>query len=62
MTGRGEMFDKVGLQLEARVIGTQIDAHGWQSSRVTAYEQDGYSVRLEWGPDGVRELAHTARY
>jgi 2-phosphosulfolactate phosphatase len=24
---------------------------------VTVYEQDGYSVRLEWGPDAVRELA-----
>jgi 2-phosphosulfolactate phosphatase len=24
---------------------------------VTVYQQDGYSVRLEWGPDGVRELA-----
>lgn len=24
---------------------------------MTVYEQDGYSVRLEWGPDGVRELA-----
>jgi 2-phosphosulfolactate phosphatase len=24
---------------------------------VTVYEQDGYSVRLEWGPDGVRSLS-----
>ena len=24
---------------------------------MTVYQQDGYSVRLEWGPDGVRELA-----
>jgi 2-phosphosulfolactate phosphatase len=24
---------------------------------VTVYSQDGYSVRLEWGADGVRELA-----
>ena len=24
---------------------------------MTVYEQDGYTVRLEWGPDGVRALA-----
>lgn len=24
---------------------------------MTVYQQDGYSVRLEWGPDGVGELA-----
>ncbi|RZS31335.1 2-phosphosulfolactate phosphatase [Herbihabitans rhizosphaerae] len=26
-------------------------------SAVTVYQQEGYRVRLEWGPDGVRELA-----
>ena len=24
---------------------------------MTVYEQDGYGIRLEWGPDGVRALA-----
>ena len=57
MTGRGQMLNQIGLQLEAGMIGSQIHTHGWQSNRVTVYEQDGYAVRLEWGPDGVRALA-----
>jgi 2-phosphosulfolactate phosphatase len=39
------------------MIGSQIHTHGWQSNRVSVYSQDGYGVRLEWGPEGVRELA-----
>jgi 2-phosphosulfolactate phosphatase len=39
------------------MIGTQIHTHDWEGIRVSVYSQDGYGVRLEWGPDGVRELA-----
>ena len=55
----------MGLQLETGVVGTEVDAHGWESATtadfghapgVGIWEQSGYDVRLDWGGEGVAAL------
>jgi 2-phosphosulfolactate phosphatase len=64
VTGATQVFDQVGLQLEAGVIGADVNAHAgksaiWHAGRVTdlTYAQDGYDIRLEWGAEGIDVLA-----
>ena len=53
----GESRGQVGLQLEASVVCCQINAHVTESDTlVGVFSQEGYQLRLEWGPEGVRAL------
>ena len=62
VAGLGEVLDEMRLQLEAGVVGSQVDTHARHSASsgsmcpVTVFEQDGYDLRVEWGLDGVRAL------
>jgi 2-phosphosulfolactate phosphatase len=52
-----ESRGQVGLQLEARVVCCQINAHVRESDTlVGVFSQEGYQLRLEWGPEGVDAL------
>ncbi len=52
-----EVLGQKALQLEACVVCSQINAHVNESDTlVGVFSQEGYQLRLEWGPEGVAAL------